>query len=58
MRNGGWQPVEVVDGHVRERAVVPIDAPHNLVHHAPQPLHNQQSSLLDSHVCASQDRRT
>lgn len=27
-------PVQVVDGHVGERAVLAIDAPHHLMHHA------------------------
>lgn len=35
---GGWgscgAPVKMVDGHMGEGAVLPIDAPHNLVHHA------------------------
>ena len=30
--------VQVVDGHMRQRAVVAVDAAHDLVHHAAQPL--------------------
>ena len=37
--------VQVVDGHMRQRAIVPIDAAHNLVHHAAQPLRAHRPPL-------------
>ena len=43
-------PVQVMDGHVRERPVVPVDAPHDLVHHAAQPLHQQPETWRQSAI--------
>ena len=40
----GQLSIEMVDGHMRERAVVTVDAAHNLMHHAAQPLRNKQDS--------------
>ena len=37
--------VQVVDGHMRQRAIVPVDAAHNLVHHAAQPLRAHRTRL-------------
>ncbi len=40
----GQLSIKMVDGHMRERAIVTVDAPHNLMHHAAQPLQNKQDS--------------
>ena len=37
----GQLAVEVVDGVLGEGAVAAVDAPHDLVHHAAQPLRGQ-----------------
>lgn len=50
----------MVDGHMRERAIVAIDAAHNLVHHGAQLLHrthNCLSQILVQMVTLLQNRR-